>query len=137
MLREKEERGKINMKLNFDTHHSAKPLPVLQQGDQVWIKDRKESATVKDKVHERSYLVETQNSTFRRNRVQLNKLPKKGPNLTQSTPTTANKERTKPEHPTAQQNAREAKAMLSPHLQPTLQTRSGRTIRKPDRLIEQ
>ncbi|KXJ18236.1 Uncharacterized protein K02A2.6 [Exaiptasia diaphana] len=67
----------------------------------------------------------------------LNKLPKKGPNLTQSTPTTANKERTKPEQPTAQQNAREAKAMLSPHLQPTLQTRSGRTIRKPDRLIEQ
>ncbi|KXJ26285.1 Uncharacterized protein K02A2.6 [Exaiptasia diaphana] len=105
MLQEKEERRKINMKLNFDTHHSAKPFSVLQQGDQVWIKDRKESATVKDKVHERSYLIETQNSTFRRNRVQLNKLPKKEPNSTQSTPTAANKERTKPELPTAQQKA--------------------------------
>jgi len=71
-LRDKEERGKINMKVNFDARHSTKPLPVLQQGDKVWIKDRKESATEREEVHDRSYLVDTQNSTFRRNRVQLN-----------------------------------------------------------------
>ena len=42
-LRKKEEVTKLNMKLNFDSHHSTKPLSVLQKGEKVWIPDRKES----------------------------------------------------------------------------------------------
>lgn len=124
------------MKLNFDARHSAKPLHVLQQGDQVWIKDRKETATVREKVHERSYLVDTQKSTFRRNRVQLNKLPKSETNSNQPTATTTtNKDPTRLEIPTTTQKAQEVNPSPNPQQQ-TLQTRSGRTIRKPDRLIE-
>ena len=34
------------MKLNFDKHHAAKLLPILREGDEVWLRHRKESGKV-------------------------------------------------------------------------------------------
>ena len=76
-LRKKEEVAKLNMKLNFDSHHTTKPLPVLQKGEKVCIPDRKESGQVQDQIsnHSGSYLVNTPSGTFRRNIVNLRKFP--------------------------------------------------------------
>ena len=76
-LRKKVEVAKLNMRLNFDSHHTTKPLPVLQKGKKVWVPDRRESGQVQDQIsnHSRSYLVNTPSGTFRRNRVHLRKLP--------------------------------------------------------------
>ena len=115
------------MKINFDTRHAAKPLPILKEGDTVWMKDRKESATVKKQVHDRSYLVDTQSSTYRRNRVQLNKLRTSEPKQAKET----KKDTAIPVVPSKPPEAKQ------PQVAPFLQTRSGRTIKKPQRLIEQ
>lgn len=76
-----EEIPKLNMKLNFDSHHATKPLPVLQKGNEVRITDRKESGKVQEQVsnHNRSYLVNTLSGTFRRNRMHLCLLPAADP----------------------------------------------------------
>ena len=55
---------------NFDKHHSAKNKSVLSGGDEVYIKDRNERATVLSQP----YIVEGDRNTYRRNRVQLGKL---------------------------------------------------------------
>lgn len=120
-LREHEERTKVNMKLNFDSRHSTRPLPILKSGDKVWIDDRKESATVREQVHERSYLVDTDTSSFRRNRVQLKKLP--------------NSEASSSQPIVSYESETEISPQVSP-MKTTIQTRSGRNIKKPDRLIE-
>ena len=38
---QKEKTSRLNMKFNFDKHHAAKLLPVLQKGDEVWLQDRR------------------------------------------------------------------------------------------------
>ena len=46
LLQEKEKTSWLKMKFNFDKHHAAKLLPVLQKGDEVWLQDRKESGKI-------------------------------------------------------------------------------------------
>jgi hypothetical protein len=125
-LQQKEEKSRLNMKLNFDTHYSAKPLPVLQENDEVWLKDRKESGKVQEQIsnHSRYYLVNTPSGTFRRNRVQLSQLPAASPESSKE-----------PESTNKQVAAKPFPAL--PVTQDESRTRSGRVIRKPDRLIEQ
>ena len=60
---------------NFNRSHAARLLPDLQEGDEVYIKDRKETGVVQEKVHDRSYQIATPSGKLRRNRVFLNKLP--------------------------------------------------------------
>ena len=76
-LQQKGEKVGLNMKLYFDSHHAAKQLPVLQSNDEVCIKDRQETRKVQQQVnnHSRSYLFSTPSDNFRRNRVQLTKMP--------------------------------------------------------------
>ena len=58
-------------KENFDTPHRARNLPLLQQGDVVWIPGNKCMGRVLTEVAPRSYTVETAQGTLRRNCRQL------------------------------------------------------------------
>ena len=66
-LREKEQKAKQQQK-NFDYCHKSRNLKPLKEGETVWMSDRKESGTVTRKVAPRSYLVQTFEGEYRRNR---------------------------------------------------------------------
>ena len=70
-----EENHKVLQKQQFDRRHAAKPLVPLKEGDEVYMPDRSQYGTVVSKHTDRSYIVETPSGEYRRNRVQLNKLP--------------------------------------------------------------
>ncbi|KAL1265232.1 hypothetical protein QQF64_003259 [Cirrhinus molitorella] len=56
----------------FDRSHRARKLSILQPGDQVWVSDAKDSGTiVASHSAPRSYLVNTQQGTVRRDRHHL------------------------------------------------------------------
>ena len=74
-VREKDKKSKVRQKQDFDSHHGARELPLLQPGDQVWVSGREMEAEVQGEVAPQSYVVETEDGTFRRNRQQLVRLP--------------------------------------------------------------
>ena len=76
---------KAHMKVNFDSHHGARPLPHLSSGDTVWIPDRQAEASVDQAVGPESYEVDTSDGTYCRNRRDLIQLPII-PNGTKSSP---------------------------------------------------
>ncbi len=123
-LQVKEETSRVNMKLNFDKHHAAKSLPVLRNGDEVWLHERKESGRVQGQSSSntgRSYVVKTPTTTVRRNKVQLNKLRSK--DASKSNPPESNK------HPVSQPLP--VIGVPKPPEQSTekpVQTRSGRVV---------
>lgn len=60
-------------KAYFDARHRAKTLPALHPGDTVWVRDSNQKGTVHQAAHTpRSYYVQVQNGTVRRNRRGLN-----------------------------------------------------------------
>ncbi|XP_014661923.1 PREDICTED: uncharacterized protein K02A2.6-like [Priapulus caudatus] len=75
VLRGKEEHIRMQSKINFDRSHRARDLPSLEEGQEVYLPGRQETGVVDNKVHDRSYVVNTPTGQFRRNRVQINKLP--------------------------------------------------------------
>ena len=74
--RQKEVESKASSKFNFDRKHRAKELPPLTVGDEVWITDLKRAANVVDANPgtPRSYVVDSDGSTVRRNRRALREL---------------------------------------------------------------
>uniref|UniRef100_A0A3B4TKL2 Integrase catalytic domain-containing protein n=1 Tax=Seriola dumerili TaxID=41447 RepID=A0A3B4TKL2_SERDU len=65
--------AKSTQKAYFHTRHRAKTLPVLRTGDTVWVRDSNQKRTVRQTAHTpRSYYVQMQNGTVRRNRRDLN-----------------------------------------------------------------
>ena len=78
LLRERKDvakKGEIyrsNQKGNFDCRHQAHELPDLTTGDSVWIRDQDRLGTIRGRTqHPRSYLIETEKGTMRRNRSAL------------------------------------------------------------------
>ena len=75
-VREREENIKKRQKNNHDARHDAKTLEQLEPRDKVWIPDRKESGTIREKLETlRSYIVETPTGSVRRNRRHLIEVP--------------------------------------------------------------
>ena len=75
-VREREENIKKRQKSNHDARHDAKTLEQLEPQDKVWIPDRKESGTIREKLETpRSYIVETPTGSVRRNRRHLIEVP--------------------------------------------------------------
>lgn len=74
-LQDQEQNYRLKQKTNFDRHHAARNLPTLQEGQEVYVPDRKQYGTVQDQHSERSYVVRTPTGTYRRNRTQLNRMP--------------------------------------------------------------
>nr|XP_040567953.1 uncharacterized protein K02A2.6-like [Lepeophtheirus salmonis] len=85
-----EENKKTAQKINFDRRHTAKPLITLQKGDEVVIPDRRQSGIVIGNSTPRSYIIETDTGSYRRNRVHLNKMP--SPRLENSKSTEINQD---------------------------------------------
>ena len=69
-----EERDKQKQKIDFD-RHASRSLQQLIPGDQVWIDDKNLRGSIVKEYSPRSYLVDTERGTLRRNRRQLKFLP--------------------------------------------------------------
>ena len=79
-LREREEGSKETQRLNFNQRHNAIPLRSVQPGTPVHIKDMGTTGTIAGAAETpRSYLVETENGTVRRNRSYVNPIPTNTP----------------------------------------------------------
>ena len=108
---------------NFNKRHRARQLKALQTGDQVWIPEFQQQATVLRKVAPRSYLVQTPRGRMGRNRQHLTLL-----NTTRNTPSNESRPVTDSVIPTSPEDI--------PHHTPSgvTITRSGRVSKPPDRL---
>ena len=76
VLSNKNDQVKGRQKKNFDADHEVKMLPTLHPGDTVWILDRHTMGRVVKEIAPRSFVVETQEGNFRRNRRGLVLMPK-------------------------------------------------------------
>ena len=75
LVKWKDEQNKARQKNNFDSQRRARELPSLQPGDIAWLPDREVEGEVQQEVAPRSYLVESADSTYRRNRRHITQLP--------------------------------------------------------------
>ncbi|KAF4530289.1 hypothetical protein B566_EDAN018368 [Ephemera danica] len=67
-------------RLHYDWRHGTAPLRPLQQGRHVWIRGTNRRGQVSSKAHTpRSYLIETERGTLRRNRHHLVPIPSPAP----------------------------------------------------------
>ena len=75
-IRQKEALLKDRQSRNYNQHHKAHDLPVLSQGDSVWVRDlQRPGEVVRRMPQPRSYLVSTEKQTVRRNRSALISVP--------------------------------------------------------------
>ena len=74
-IAEKDEYIKERQRENFNSRHGAKESSSLSPGDLVWITDRETTGSVSKEVAPRSFIVETPDGSFRRNRRHLVKTP--------------------------------------------------------------
>ena len=70
-LQMKEAQMRKKQKENYDCRHGVKELAPLSQGDLVWVSDRREEGTIEGNAGPRSYEVDTQSGSYRRNRRHL------------------------------------------------------------------
>ena len=63
---------------NYNQRHAAKELPVLLPGSAVYAPDRKSTRKIVNQTATRSYLVQTNEGTYRRNRRHLIETPRSG-----------------------------------------------------------
>jgi transposase InsO family protein len=118
-------------KKNFDRAHVAKPLSPLSTGQEVWIPDRRQFGSVAKQHTERSYEVQTPTGIYRRNRVQLNKMPLQDVRSDHVTdPLTPSGEHSSPPTQTVESQIQET-------VSPSNTTRSGRVVTKPARYREE
>ena len=122
-LREKERKMRDRMKRNFDKRHGARNLKPLNPGDTVWIPEHKAGGTVVRESDIRSYVVQTDNGTYRRNRRDLILMP-------EETGTQSNGENdTREIDPPADTGTSPSTSTNS-----GMKTRSGRVSKPPTRL---
>ena len=68
----KERSYRLNQQLSFNKRHRAVKLPTLHPGDHVWVRDQDRHGLILGKTEQpRSYLVDTNKGTLRRNRSAL------------------------------------------------------------------
>ena len=125
ILKEREENYRLNQKWNFDKHHAVKPLSSLSEGQEVWLPDRKQHGNVSGQYSDRSYYVTTDTGQYRRNRVQLNRMPNNAENQDDVH-----------NHPAGLETCSSEPVMLQPNADVTpkaTSTRSGRVVKAPDK----
>ena len=154
----KESSYRLNQQLSFNKRHRAVELPKLHPGDHVWVRDQDRHGLILGKTEQpRSYFVDTNKGTLRRNRSALvvttkhpatahstEDLPSEtttAPNPTLPSPVPPSQQLPQtPPKPTAGRamvtTPGTAPAAESPHgpCTNTLTTRSGRVVKPPERL---
>ncbi|XP_049270744.1 uncharacterized protein K02A2.6-like [Rhipicephalus sanguineus] len=138
--KEQDEKYRQKQKMYFDKRHAARPLPCLSAGTQVWLKDRGAEGTVlRPSKTPRSYWVQTEGKTVRRNRRHLFLLPHGGETSPvkseqhprNNEPTDATDKDTVATKSSDIQEPRSSNETSSPEQRTT---RYGRVIRAPKRL---
>lgn len=108
-FRKKDASLKENQRKAYGARHRARELPTLEPGQRVWIRSAKTTGTVQSSsTTPRSYNVETESGTLRRNRAQLTALPE-------------------PDQPDPEPEPEQSSSDVTV-------TRSGRVSRPPERL---
>lgn len=67
-VRAKNQEVKERQRDNYDAHHGARELPSLLPGESVWVSDRQTFGEIVEETAPRSYNVQTEDGTYRRNR---------------------------------------------------------------------
>ena len=110
----------------FDRKHRSILLPQLHKGDNVWVRDQeRDGIIVKKTSSPRSYLVETEKGIIRRNRSAL---------VSSQSPAKSIEE---PRLPWSPQSIRSTEPPVSSPPPNILRRRSKRTIKPPQRLVEE
>ena len=80
-IQQKDDEVKAKQKYYHDRRHAVVQRPPLQQGDRVLIRDRNQPATVIGPAANapRSYIVQSDSNTYRRNRRHLDEQPRQRP----------------------------------------------------------
>ena len=110
MTKEKQRMERNQLKQAFHYNKTAKDLPILHQGDTVRMKpfqlgEKKwGKAIVNKRLDERSYEVETNSGTYRRNRVHLRKSNEKPPDMRQRQDQPSGDRTTRHDDPTARRD---------------------------------
>ena len=123
-ISQKEHQYRSKQQSNFNKWHRTHQLKPLKTGDQVWIPELHQQATVLREVAPRSYLIQTPRGRIRRNRQQLTFL-----NATVNTSPDETRPVTDSVTPTSPDD--------TPHCEPppgATITRSGCVSKPPDRL---
>ncbi|GBL82434.1 Uncharacterized protein K02A2.6 [Araneus ventricosus] len=146
VLKAKEERRIEGQKMNYDKHHGVRNLDELDPGQNVWITDRRVTGKVLQKTpYPRSYLVQSGRRVYRRNRKHLipsldfhpEHEPEDDSDVTgyQHSPTDADPGcpllKSSPQSPKTYPERASSSTEASPD---PYVTRSGRTVRPPERL---
>ena len=139
-LKQKEELYRTNQQRNHDQRHKAKELSKLKTGETVWIRDQDRMGKVLTPSPSlRSYIVQTEKGTLRRNRAAL--VPTKPTELEQQETDIAPELLSPSEVPPVEyEPARHLAATTQETKQPDTHskvTRSGRVVKQPKRLIEE
>ena len=74
-VRRKDEVNKERQKRNFDSNRGARQLPPLESGDLVLLPDKEVEGEVVEEVAPQSYMVDSPDGTYRRNRKDIICLP--------------------------------------------------------------
>ena len=128
-LAQKEEKRRNKQKTWYDRRHGVRDLKELTVGDKVWITDLRRTGIIKGKSGEpRSYIVDTEKRTVRRNRFHLIPFPDENESETLYPFEDEDQE---PMDDT-QLNGQEHNPEQNPQVR-----QSGRQRKKPERLIEQ
>ena len=129
-LCEREAKTKEKQRLNFNHRHNAAPLKALRPGIPVYIKDMGTTGTVTRAAETpRSYMIETEEGTVRRNRSHVNPIPIKSVSLSVS-------DKSMSPSVTKQQPQDKALTPLKPLPSPCLSSRPKRLIRPSLKLKE-
>ena len=140
-LKQKEEVSRTNQQRDHDQRHKVKELSKLKTGETVWIRDQDRMGKVltpSPLLLPRSYIVQTEKGTLRRNRAAL--VPTKPTELEQQETDIALELLSPSEVPPVEyEPAKYPAAPTQETKQPDTHskvTRSGRVVKQPKRLIE-
>ena len=126
---------KNRQKKDFDTHHGAQELSVLHPGDPVWVTDQQSMGNVTNQATARSYVLQTPNGSYRRNRRDIVATPGREatetsypfPDGTSETPHYVETQSTSDDASNTDQSSEQTKVYRT-------RLRSGKTLNPPNRL---
>lgn len=122
-FREQDKALKEKQKENFDSRHRAKELPLIPDDTKVWIMSEEkpvQGRVVSPADRPRSYVVETPTGQVERNRSQLRVIPEADS-----------------DQQTEVESANENAVPSEPSRRIMTRSRTGTTVSKPDRLVQQ
>ena len=132
-----DKKEKDRQKTNYDSRHRVTDLKPLTPGDCIWLPDQQSEGQVISEDTPRSYNVETPNGIYRRNRRHIIPMPDTEPSVKDNANSQFNNDISDLETPesTSPTNDTDTPESTSPtNDTDTVKTRSGRTVKPPNRL---